>query len=190
MSGDTLKVVATTSYPGGPCTYFGEYPATVNNDVVTKQAIYCYESGTGGCTLTDTFSFGPLPAGSYRLSFELLSYTNPSPCGSPGIMLKAIKQLPFTVGTTGIEHVQTNIATIYPNPVSGFAIFSFLNHQPNEAEIQILDTRGRLIKTFRQEGETGEAEIRLDISDFKTGIYFCRIKSGKQIASGKLIISK
>ncbi len=109
-AGDSVMAVVTLSFPGGPCSYVSSYPVQVNNNTITAQPIYCYESNTGGCSLTDTIFLGQYAPGNYTLSFELLSTNTAGPCGSLSYMLRDIETFNFTV---------TNIPT---NPGCGNVI--------------------------------------------------------------------
>lgn len=94
---DSLMAVVVLSFPGGPCSYVSAYPIQVNNNTITVSPIYCYESNTGGCSLTDTIPLGQYIPGNYTVSFELISTNTAGPCGSLSYMLRDIETFNFTV---------------------------------------------------------------------------------------------
>ncbi len=190
-SSDDLKLVAITSYPGGPCSFVSSYPNTQSDTVITVKPIYCYESASGGCTTVDTHSIGPLPAGNYRVSLELISTNAPGPCGSQTYLLKAIGWADFTVtqGATGINSEPAATVKVYPNPVFDFVIFSLTNNRPAQAEVRVLNSGGAMVKDLRLETNPGEQLHGVDLSGLSEGIYFYTIKTQEQLLSGKLVIT-
>lgn len=190
-SGDSVKVVAILSFPGGPCNYYGSYPPTLSNGTITFSTLYCYESNSGGCTTIDTLTLGKYAPGDYSLSFEVLSYATASPCGSPGLVLRAIGSLDFTVtqGTTGIKDAPAATVKVYPNPVFDFVIFSLTNDKPAQTEIRVLNSSGAAVKDFTLETNPGEQLHGVDLSHLSEGIYFYTIKTKEQLLSGKLVIT-
>jgi len=190
-SNEDLKVIAITSFPGGPCSFVSAFSPTQSNNTITFMPIYCYESGTGGCTSTDTHSIGQLSAGDYRLSFELISTNAPGPCGSQTYLLKGIELLDFTVtgGTVGMESEATTIQKIYPNPISDFVMFSFENKAQTDLEIKLLNANGITVKDLMLQAQAGRVNKRIDVADLDKGIYFYMIRTKEIFLSGKLVIT-
>ncbi len=78
------------------------------------------------------------------------------------------------LGDQGLES-QNNIL-IYPNPVKDVTTISFDAVEASDVSILLLDAMGREVKsTILQNIREGRNEIPLDLSDLKSGIYFCRI---------------
>jgi len=190
-SSDNLQLVAITSFPGGPCRFESAYANVQNGTTITVKPIYCFESGSGGCTSVDTHAIGQLPAGNYRISFEFISHNNPGPCGSEPYLLKAIELLDFTVvqGTTGIKDDAAATVKVYPNPVFDFVIFSLSNDEPEQTEIKVLNSSGAVVKDLTLETNPGEQLHGVDLSNLGEGIYFYIIKTKEDLLSGKLVIT-
>jgi len=72
--------------------------------------------------------------------------------------------------------------TIRPNPASTYVELD-LNGLVAK-EIELLDVKGRLVKTFTI------AENRLDISEIESGIYFLKVYLNKGFVSKKLMVAK
>lgn len=84
--------------------------------------------------------------------------------------------------STGISGIKTPTATlIYPNPASGLA---YINSPDKINDIKVFNTFGQMIYSGIYYGQL----IQLDLSGYKTGIYFISVNSGGKISSGKLII--
>jgi len=183
---DNVQVVATTSFPGGPCSLFSSFNPTRSNDTVIVEGIYCYQGSSGGCTSTDTFSAGVFAAGDYVVRFRLTSTNTAGPCGSLSFALKDIEIHNFTVGngTTGVEDVKNELVSAYPSPASDAVNFSF-GENVQDAEISIHDISGALVQTMT----IGGASLKMDVSGFPAGIYFYTVASAKKSVSGKLVIA-
>ena len=75
---------------------------------------------------------------------------------------------------TGINTVENNNLTVYPNPAHNHLQFVMSNGQLVES-VQILDITGKTVKTII----SGKAKQSIDISTLQNGIYF--VKIGTQI---------
>ncbi|MFT5668341.1 MAG: hypothetical protein ACI9DK_002544 [Vicingaceae bacterium] len=74
-----------------------------------------------------------------------------------------------------------NVA-IRPNPASTYVELNL--NGLGAKEIELLDVKGRLIKTFMN------VENRLDISEIESGIYFLKVYLNKGFVSKKLMVAK
>jgi len=63
--------------------------------------------------------------------------------------------------------------TVSPNPSSGISILEFALNNETTLNIDLLDTFGKTVKTFRnaKKFSSGRQSISLDISDLNTGVY-------------------
>jgi hypothetical protein len=72
---------------------------------------------------------------------------------------------------TGISEIQSNQFSIYPNPVDDFLILN--NSISEKTEVFISDIRGSLISA----SEFADASQRIDLSDFRPGMYFLTVRT-------------
>ena len=97
--------------------------------------------------------------------------------------MSVTKQFSYTVGNkcegTGFDNIISNEPFFYPNPVQN-NLFIKLNNDNNR--LMIFDIVGN--KVIDQQIQ---ATHELNISDFKTGVYFIKIENTQGIISGKII---
>ena len=81
----------------------------------------------------------------------------------------------------GIETLQQNGISIYPNPTNGIVNFEFAND--NIQQIKISDLTGKTIieKVNIQQNET------IDLSSFESGIYIIKIQTDNEIFTTKIV---
>ena len=76
---------------------------------------------------------------------------------------------------------------IFPNPSTG-AFFVQFNLSGGTAELQVCDIQGRLLAAKQvSDLPPGKQTLGMNISTFKTGVYFLKIWSDEGIATGRLI---
>ncbi len=89
----------------------------------------------------------------------------------------------------GIERIAfDDQLLIHPNPVSGYATLQFEGISSEKLSICIFNTTGICLKT--QEFITtspGQQQFALNLADLPVGIYFCRIQTGNEMVTKKLI---
>ncbi|MCK5774855.1 MAG: T9SS type A sorting domain-containing protein [Bacteroidales bacterium] len=93
-----------------------------------------------------------------------------------------------TLNNVGIESIDQNKISIYPNPTNG--IFTIDLHEARKSNISITDISGKIILY-----ENNADENQIDISNFENGIYFIKIvyaeqsrsKTDKKIFTTKII---
>ncbi len=79
-------------------------------------------------------------------------------------------------------------ANVYPNPVNGWFKLSYHLKHSEKPDIIIIDVLGKTIKKISAvNGSAGLNELKIDLAELKTGIYFCKIKSTEGIQTIKLI---
>lgn len=185
-STDNIKIVVTTSFPGGACSLFSSFNPTTSNDTIIAEGIYCYESNAGGCSSTDTFTIGQLAAGNWTVRFRLTSTDSGAPCGSVGFSLKDIEIYNFTVtnGTTGIAPQSTAAVYHAPNPVTGNVTFSVENNTTQSTGIILRDISGKTVQTA---SFSKGSPLIMDISQLPASIYYYTVQAGNKIVTGKLL---
>ena len=100
--------------------------------------------------------------------------------------------LKFTAGeAVGINDNEIAVQdfTVYPNPASGFATFSFHVESPENLAMTLVNLKGQVVY-HHDIGLllTGENRIELDVSDLPNGLYSCQLSSNGRIRGTKKII--
>jgi hypothetical protein len=112
--------------------------------------------------------------------------TNNSTWYGRGITSFVFKQ-PIDVGVS--QNVTSDmISQLYPNPASGYAIFSTVVKQSGNFEINVLNAVGQVVKSSSVPATAGENKVRIDLSGLAEGIYFVKVKTGNESATKKLIV--
>ena len=76
--------------------------------------------------------------------------------------------------TAGIDDIESNPVTVYPNPAEQFIMLDGINET---AKADIFNITGQRVKSFSVE-TNGE---QMDISDLNPGVYFTRVNETKAI---------
>ncbi len=99
---------------------------------------------------------------------------------------------PPTDAWTNVENAQEQLGSIklMPNPASNYSILSFELDQKGTADILLYDNKGRLIRTIKQNYSilSGHQEVKIDIQNLPSGIYFVSIQSKSENWFKKLIV--
>lgn len=91
-----------------------------------------------------------------------------------------IRRLVFTANSLSTNDIDASSILLYPNPVSSNLHIDGLE---NNSQIVIFDVNGRKLKTFN----SLSASTLLNISDFKTGLYFVEIRAKERVQTLKFI---
>lgn len=84
-----------------------------------------------------------------------------------------------------------NLRDCYPNPASEFTTIKFRINMANEVGLTLNDSQGRALRTLLKENRgEGEHEVRINVADLPTGIYFYQLKTGFYQETKKLIIAR
>ncbi|TYA55503.1 T9SS type A sorting domain-containing protein [Formosa maritima] len=84
------------------------------------------------------------------------------------------------------DNLQNEKLEIYPNPVSSWAILEFIHK--DITNVIIYDELGKVVyEVPKNELNHTINRITLDLSDFQSGLYFCKIVNGKNVHTVKLI---
>jgi hypothetical protein len=91
----------------------------------------------------------------------------------------------FTINETtiGVNDINVNSFSIYPNPANKVLIIKNLN---KESQINIFDITGRII--YAENILTSDTELNID--NWKDGIYTVQVITEGKIANQKLVIAK
>jgi hypothetical protein len=100
----------------------------------------------------------------------------------------------FTISQKTVSNVQEslnpvfNVRSIHPNPFRNFTRISFEMGKPSEVNISIYSIQGRKVRTLTQRMfSAGTHQIEWNASDMPVGIYLCRISSGSQVTTRRLV---
>ena len=77
---------------------------------------------------------------------------------------------------------------IFPNPAREVVSLQFSVHRFQSATIEIYDLNGK--KLLKKQIHAGTKELKLDVSNLKSGIHFCKISTEQYSVTKKLLIQK
>lgn len=88
-----------------------------------------------------------------------------------------------------VENNGQNTLSIYPNPASDFATLDLSVYQAGRATLKVYDLAGKVVMN-QDLGlvDAGAHTYRIDLSNFRHGMYLVNITFGKQTATSKLIV--
>lgn len=88
------------------------------------------------------------------------------------------------------ENTASNLvnAMVFPNPANNNAIVSLNLKNNSPVAINLFNTVGQVVKTFKSEGIAGENRVNLDLEGLAPGIYMVNIKANGLTTTTKLII--
>ena len=79
----------------------------------------------------------------------------------------------------------------YPNPFNPATSIHYSIPNSGLVSIEIYDALGRLVSSLmRAKKEAGNYEVQFDGSAYKSGVYFCRLVTGKIVLTTKLLLLK
>jgi hypothetical protein len=91
----------------------------------------------------------------------------------------------------GISELSTyQNLTAYPNPTTGKVNIELRDLEKNNSEVKIMDAFGKLIyQTTVSENNQFLNTLSVDLSEYKTGMYFITVKSGDKIGLTKVLLN-
>lgn len=95
--------------------------------------------------------------------------------------------------TSGIDETVGNLNEflVYPNPAKERAIVSFSLESQERVTLQITDLAGREVLIRGNESfPQGVHQMNLDLTSLKSGIYICRLITGREVMEQKIIVSR
>lgn len=99
----------------------------------------------------------------------------------------------------GVEEPSTEISRtddesrikLYPNPISTYTTVSFDLADKSDVTIEVRDIQGRLVKSIIKPGlNSGEHDIRVDLSQLRSGTYIMFVDGGTWGETSKFIVNK
>jgi hypothetical protein len=80
---------------------------------------------------------------------------------------------------------------IYPNPASDFAVIGLKLAEESDVTISIVDELGKIVyQNKSKQTDGGQKEMKINTSNFLSGIYQVSVETNKGLFKDKLIISK
>lgn len=90
-----------------------------------------------------------------------------------------IEQYPVSSGGDP-ETTEVARAAVWPNPARGAVTVAFSLAESSRVSVETVDVLGRVVhRTGRVEQLRGHHELRLDLSDLPTGVYYIRVSEGE-----------
>ncbi|MFT3795403.1 T9SS type A sorting domain-containing protein [Flavobacterium sp.] len=98
--------------------------------------------------------------------------------------------LPLQVGnvcTLSVENFESDpVGRLYPNPVSGEAVFHYFTKESQTNTIQIFNALGQQLFKKDSQGLAGENREVIDFESYAPGVYFICLKSGQYHTTTKV----
>lgn len=76
----------------------------------------------------------------------------------------------------------------FPNPADKATTIMVSLKEASHFEVTLYNSIGQLMDTYKMNGQTGNNEINVDLSNFKSGIYFYNVKVGGSVVTKKLVV--
>lgn len=96
----------------------------------------------------------------------------------------------YPYSPSGIETRNQKFKTlkIYPNPFNNEFSIQFELREKANTDIEIWNNAGQKIKSFSEEVlQAGHHQLKIDASRIPAGVYFCKLKIGKDVVMRKII---
>lgn len=90
-------------------------------------------------------------------------------------------------GVTAANSVNYEVAS-YPNPAQEMTTINVGLKDASYFEVAIYNSIGQLMDTYKLNGQVGPNPINVDLSNFKSGVYFYNVKVGSSVVTKKLIV--
>jgi hypothetical protein len=62
--------------------------------------------------------------------------------------------------------------------------------EPTDVTVRLYDVLGRRVRTVRRGTAEGRVEAQVDVSDLAAGVYFLRLRAGKETKTRRLTVVK
>ena len=86
---------------------------------------------------------------------------------------------------TGVEEIQTNTLSVYPNPAANETFVTVENAGLNT--ISVYDIQGRMVSTESVEAMAGE-QVRVSTEMLNAGVYFVTVSNESAVRTAKLVV--
>jgi len=123
--------------------------------------------------------------GSSPASNQAITVKASNDCGTSGIRTLGGVTITFCVR---IGESDYDIFTVYPNPATDELEIRFASDEETTYQIQLFDASGRLVYDKTHNGTEGLNTSKLNVSEFKRGLYLLQLKSGEHSQIQKVIL--
>lgn len=93
-----------------------------------------------------------------------------------------------TLLPTSVNHADHVTSGVYPNPSNGNFSLA-MSHWPENMEIQLLDSRGSIIETYKPGSKLNGASLQFNLINLPGGVYFLKLLHRQEIEIKKLVIN-
>lgn len=169
-----IHIHAEVQFPSGGCDDKTLSQSLMNNEF-DLHAMHCLGPLSFICSTTDTFHLNSLPAGTYKVRFQVDAGSGSTPC-TPGIVPGPMDSIMFTVtAATGIPVVGINGMELFPNP--GKNGFTLTYNGNTDARVRVTDLSGRVIF----EKDQFAPGTFVDMEKVASGAYIVGLYNGNQL---------
>jgi hypothetical protein len=88
---------------------------------------------------------------------------------------------------TSINVNQTIKLILSPNPLTTSTTISYILDMPSSVTIRFFNPQGKLMEIIDNKQPKGKHNVQWNTEGLPAGMYYCRIKAGEKIGSGKMI---
>jgi hypothetical protein len=177
-----------------------QFIKVTNSNFAKLENIQLYEGEMSKIAIeTEYFEANP-PETDYDYSFAFgsLDLSTNTLLGSPTIFEAAVLSTP-TIDEGGGEYL-TSVVTkkvsdntnfnIYPNPTRNYVYVNFKADNNDSYDIKIMDMSGKTIQTISKDFKVGTNVFKLDLQEFKEGIYLINLSNGSLSYTKRLAVNK
>ena len=184
-----------TSFNPGDSIYFIPYYADQMAGLMTQYTVFKPDSSIW-------YSWSHSSPQSYPSSYWYWSNTIPpmAPHGTYTFQAEFNSQTyktTFTVGTTGIQNVSTEVPDKYellqnyPNPFNPETKIKFALPSSGNVKLEVYDITGRLVNTLVNEVlRSGTYEFKFNGTNIPSGVYYYKLQAGDFVQVKKMVIVK
>jgi hypothetical protein len=118
----------------------------------------------------------------------ILVFTISFSFASNKVKLSFLEEINSHIDTSTVNFYDLQTIKLYPNPASNHVIIDYDIIYVKEAKLQIYNSIGAVV--YSKELKNKHDKIKVSVSDYKNGLYFCSLKiDGKLLNTRKIIVN-